>query len=128
MFVYVAREATAVGKGVEVGEERFVQTQNVVPIRCVGRKRQHHLNVAVADDCGIHVHSHKIVVLRLSSAYELVDDTLAVIIKRIVTKKQTNRSGDVRDVYPCIAFTGQVHPPVLHAEQFDKISPETNEF
>jgi len=79
----VGCEATIIGACVEVGEVAFIQTEYVVPVRRIGRKGHRHLDDTVADDCGVDVHAHETVVLRLSGAYELVGDTLARVTKMI---------------------------------------------
>jgi hypothetical protein len=64
--------AKGLGTLVEVREVAFVQTEHIVPIRRVRGERHDHLDVAVADDGGIDVHSNKVVVLRFPGAYELI--------------------------------------------------------
>lgn len=81
MFVNVACEAAIIGPRIEVGQIAFVQPEDIVPISRVGRKRHDHLDVAVSNDCSIDVHSHKVVVPRLSGAYELIEDMSAVITR-----------------------------------------------
>jgi len=83
VLVNVACEATIIRTCVEVIQVAFIQTEYVVPIRRIGGKWHQHLDVAVADDCGVDVHPHEIVVLRLSGAYELVGDTLARVTKMV---------------------------------------------
>ena len=77
ILVDVAGKATIIGTLVEVREVAFVQTKDVVPIRRISRKRHDHLDVAVADDCSVDVHSHEVVVLCLSGAYELIDGKIS---------------------------------------------------
>ena len=88
MLFNVGCEATIIGACVEVGEVAFIQTEYVVPVRRIGRKRHRHLDETVADDCGVDVHAHEIVVLRLSGAYELVGDTLAVVDRKLEKKAE----------------------------------------
>jgi hypothetical protein len=72
VLVDIVCEATIIGTLVEVREVAFVQTEHIVPIRRVRGERHDHLDVAVADDGGIDVHSNKVVVLRFPGAYELI--------------------------------------------------------
>jgi hypothetical protein len=76
-LVDVACEATIIGTLVEVREVAFVQTKDIVPICRVGGKRHDHLDVAIADDRSVDVHSHEVVVLSLSGAYELIDGKIS---------------------------------------------------
>ena len=77
ILVDVAGKATIIRTLVEVREVAFVQTEYLVPICCVGGKRHDHLDVAVADDRSVDVHSHEVVVLSLSGAYELIDGKIS---------------------------------------------------
>lgn len=72
------------------------------------------------------MHTNQIVVCRVSSADELLEDVSAQSVTRI-RLWQTDSSSNVWDVHAGIAFTGEVDAPVLHAEQLDEILPESDE-
>jgi hypothetical protein len=72
------------------------------------------------------VHAYQVVICRVPGTYELLGDSLAKSVK-ITSVRRTNRSCDVGNVHPSIAFTGEVHPPFFHAEEFDEILPEPDE-
>lgn len=126
VLVDVACEFALACSPIDFRHEAFIETKHEIPVSGIGRQGNIHLQVSVADDSVVQVHANEIVVSRVSRADELFDHESA----RPGIANQFWRSyrlGNVWDIHASIAFASEVHPPVLHAEQLDKILPEADE-
>ena len=73
VFVNVACEFALACPLIDFLHERFVETEDEVPVSGIGREGNIHLQVAVADDGIVQMYAHEIVVSRVSCADELFE-------------------------------------------------------
>ena len=126
VLVDVACEFALACSPIDFRHEAFIETKHEIPVSGIGRQGNIHLQVSVADDSVVQVHANEIVVSRVSRADELFERESA----RPAIAYQfwwSYRLGNVWDIHARITFASEVHPPVLHAEQLDKILPEADE-